>query len=153
MQAYNEARAQWRVLRNVERNAVDQAGNVLPGALFQNLRQDYGATLSRGLVKLRMGDKIGDLVSALRVANYSRDIVGDSGTATRMAMQGLSLGELGAGVVKRLTVQPLAKDYLKGGTFGAGLLGGAQGAAGATAAGRGAGFSGAVLSRAIGGLL
>jgi hypothetical protein len=120
MAAYKEARNQWRLLRNIERGGVTEAGDVMPGALRQNLRQDFGTTWSRATDRARLGDRFGDLFSALRVQSQFRDIVGDSGTATRMAAQGLTSRD---GIVKALIGGTLGKAYMHNPALSAAVIG------------------------------
>jgi hypothetical protein len=154
LEAFRQARQAWRLLTNVEK-AVTPQGDVLPGALFQRLRQDYGRTVSRGLETARMGERIGDLVAALRVASGARDIMGDSGTATAMAVQGLSIGGLLEAGARKAVTEPLTRAYLRGGpgmqaAVGTGLLGSAAASPAVRAGGQAGGWSSSILSRSLG---
>ena len=93
-EGYAQARQKWRVLASLEQS-VTEAGEVRPLGLYNRLRRDYGTSWFRGLQGERFGADFGNLAAALRVAKTMQPIVGDSGTASRLAMQDLTLGNVG----------------------------------------------------------
>jgi len=129
---YDTAREQWSVLRAMDRGGATIDGQVLPGQTARILRSsdktgfwgradEAGQTLQRTGTGTLGQDTLGDLYDGLRFASsqIGRDIVGDSGTATRMATSGLFEGGLAATAgrmaslaARKAVVGPLAARYM-----------------------------------------
>jgi hypothetical protein len=130
---YDETRSQWSVLRAMERGGATVDGQVLPGQSarilgrsdktgFWGRADDAGQTLQRRGTGKAGEDAVGDLYDGLRFASsqLGKDIVGDSGTATRLATSGMfeggllpTIGRAGAHVARRALVGPLARRYME----------------------------------------
>lgn len=87
-----DTRQGWRLLLALEKGnqVVKENGNVMPGALYSAIRRGYRDE-SLGLAPLRAKSEsqnkaLGNLIETLRVTAANPRAVGDSGTATRMAL-------------------------------------------------------------------
>ena len=79
---YERARGQWRILDALEQGkAVTSGGDVNVGILDGVLRRRYPVEYRRS------GTGIDPLFDGVKILTTFRDIVGDSGTATRLATQ------------------------------------------------------------------
>ena len=89
-----EARGQWRILSSLESgSAVRPDGGVAAGVLFRNLEREFPMEMRRGNFATEFGNtatgaRARDLMDTVRITQSFRDVVSDSGTATRMSLQG-----------------------------------------------------------------
>ena len=128
--AFKAARQQWGHLRVLEKGSVLTRGNINPRSLNSALKQEYGATFKRGL---REGD---DLFDAARITEQMADIVGNSGTATRMHMADMIAHPIEKGLMG-IPQRKAFKGYLESGNEAySDLLGGYRGNQVIEAAGR-----------------
>jgi hypothetical protein len=129
---YDEARSRWSVLRALERGGSTIDGQVKPGMLanimgksdktgFWGRADEAGQTLQRRGTVNPGEDKVGELYDGLRFASsqLGKDIVGDSGTATRLAVSQMfeggvlpAAGRVAAAAARRVLVGPLARRYM-----------------------------------------
>lgn len=164
---YDQARERWSVLRMLDRGGASIDGHVMPGQAarimkssdkggFWGLADETGGTIQRQGTGVQGEAPLGDFYDALRFrsSQLGRDIVGNSGTATRSAvgelMAGGSTVGLGLSALRRLTASPVVKAYANMSPEAAALWGAAaQGAAAAPGATPGA--VGSVAARILGG--
>jgi hypothetical protein len=110
--AYAAARAPWRWVKLFERPGVYDEGKgvVNPAALRNAVKQT-----TPGYVRGRdIEDGVGDpLLDALRFTQLSRDIVGDSGTATRLGFLGMIRNPIETAFT--LGSRPVVNAYAAGG--------------------------------------
>jgi len=132
VELYGNARDRWSVLRAMDRGGATIDGQVLSGQAARlmkasdkgrmwGLADDAGQTRQMGGTG-RLGENpLGDFYDALRFASsqIGKDIVGDSGTATRLATSGMFEGGLGATAgraasyaARRAVAGPLAQRYM-----------------------------------------
>lgn len=129
------ARERWRFMRTLERGrAVDPHGEVRPGVLSNAVQKVYRREYVYG--EQTGNAAIDKALRAIRVADGMRDIVGNSGTATRAKnpveaiMGGWANQALVQGYLGELTPAGLGKAGLGVGgrlAVGAGVAGGASG--------------------------
>ena len=87
---YAKARAQYRLADALAQPGVIKAGDVMAGRAHNALLRRYPAELARGNQYGReLAPELEDAFDALRITSRYGDIVGDSGTATRMSLQTL----------------------------------------------------------------
>lgn len=130
-QRYDQAREAWSVLRAMDRGGASIDGNVMPGQAARIAKSSdkgglWGLADESGVTTQRRGgnrlgdDALGDYYDALRFrsSQLGRDIVGNSGTATRLAGVlggGGSLGERVVNVsgraLRAVTLNPALKAY------------------------------------------
>lgn len=129
---YGKFRDQWSVLRAMDNGGATADGQVLAGQTARLMREsdktrywgladESGQTMQlHGTGKLGESP-LGDYYDALRFASsqLGKDIVGDSGTATRLSLSqafdggfGPTLARAGSYAVRRLTLGPLAQRYM-----------------------------------------
>jgi hypothetical protein len=124
---YDQTRDRWSVLRSMYRGAATMSGDVNMGRAEQIMRKsdargyvgradEIGQSLQRrGAAD--GGDALGSYYDALRFSNdkLGKDIVGDSGTATRLALGGAFEGGIiptAGRAARALTAGPLARRYM-----------------------------------------
>jgi hypothetical protein len=85
---YEQARALYRLTDALDSGNVVRNGNVRPGTAASVLRRRYPAEFARGnQFGADLPQELQDAFDVTRIANRFGDIVGDSGTATRMSLQ------------------------------------------------------------------
>lgn len=111
--AYAAARRPWRFVKILERNGVfdESSGTVNPAALRQAVAQQSDKAYIRG--RDIAGNRGDDLYDAIRVSRLGREIVGDSGTATRLGFLGMLRNPLET--TFSLASRPLVNAYATSG--------------------------------------
>jgi hypothetical protein len=126
---YDRARDQWSVLRSMYRGAATPDGAVKAGRADQIMRKSdasgfVGRAGDDGELLLRTGkvpgDDLGRYYDALRfsTSRLGKDIVGDSGTATRLGSGGFFEGGLlpaSGRALRAVSAGPLARAYMNQG--------------------------------------
>jgi hypothetical protein len=87
---YADARAAYRLADALDTGNVIRNGNVMTGRAATVLKKRYPAEFARGNQYGAVLDQsLLDAFDVIRVSNRFGDIVGDSGTATRMSIQNI----------------------------------------------------------------
>lgn len=109
---WNTAKRQWRLLKAVERGQSlnEVTGKVNPGSFRNSLRQVYKDQYLRGGAS---DPSLVDLFDSVRVANLANDIVGDSGTATRLGFMGMLKNPVETTLT--LAARPMVNAYARNG--------------------------------------
>ena len=110
---YQGARENWRFITALERgNTLNPAtGNVNARTAGGSLRRIFKHEAGRGNIE-GISDAGVETIQTTKVANYFADIVGDSGTATRSAINELVQNPAGA-IVRGATTRALGLAYEK----------------------------------------
>jgi len=94
-QDLREARAIYRNLLALDKPGVLSAdGQIMPGRAYRSLHQMFPEEMGKGKLNTAYGGTIAGgegskLMDAVRISQTFKDVVADSGTATRLSLQGL----------------------------------------------------------------
>ncbi|MFV2089030.1 MAG: hypothetical protein ACC642_00075, partial [Pseudomonadales bacterium] len=131
---YANTRAAYRLVDALDAGNVIRNGNIMTGRAATVLKKRYPAEFGRGNQYGNVLDQaLLDAFDVIRIGNRFGDIVGDSGTATRMSIQnminnpqGTVTGQLIAGAVSA-TIAPVSRAVGVGAeAFAGGVAGGAD---------------------------
>lgn len=117
--AFRDAQQKWRMFVTIQKGkAVSEMGNVNPTSMSSALGKNYKHDYRLGKVS---DPVLMDAFDANRVALMGRDIVGDSGTATRLGFLGLLRNPVET--TASLAMRPVLSKYVNSGGEGmAGML-------------------------------